>query len=121
MASRVCLLLVLLLSCGSASWAGHKKKHPVDDGLVTIQEVSLASVTVDAGHDAQESYNITAATTITLDGLPVKIDAIRAGMVAKLGFGADGRTLTSIDAKDAPRVTKKPRKRHTATVVNVKL
>ena len=96
-----CLLLVSAMVC-STSFA--KKKHQTVAGaFVKILEISPMSVTVDAGKDVQESYNITAATKATLNGIAVTPDDLRAGMVAKITLGSDNETVVTLDAKPAPR------------------
>jgi hypothetical protein len=115
MSSRVVLLFALAALLGSnTTWA--KKKHHAADGGFTIEEISPASVTMDIGKEGQETYTITSDTKATLDGAPVSVDDLKAGMVATLTMAADGKTVLDIAAKDAPRVTKKPVVHHTDDV-----
>jgi len=113
------LFLVLALM-GSTSFA--KKHHRSDaQALQTILEISPMSVTVDAGKDVQESYTITGTTTATLNGLPVKPEDLRAGMVTSIVLASDDRTVEALHAQDAPRTTKKPSKPHDNVNLNVGL
>ena len=109
MTSRIALVFVMVLFLGTtSSWA--KKKHPkeAEQTEQTLIEVSPMSITVDAGKDVQEKYNVTGATTATLNGLSVNPRDLRAGMIAVINLAKDGVTVISITAKDAPRTTKKP-------------
>jgi len=118
---RTLLLLALIASLGGTCMAKGKKKPGLDKGAMqTILEVSPMSLTVDAGKDVQESYDITGATKATLNGIPVQPGDLRAGMVASLALSADGKSVDSITAKDAPRTTKKPVVRHDNVWENVK-
>jgi len=74
------------------------------------------SVTVDAGKDVQETYAITGQTKETLNGVPVTADDLRAGMVARFTLASDNKTVLTLNAKAAPRVTKKPPKPTTTFV-----
>jgi hypothetical protein len=114
------LVIILLLSFlgGGTSWAKKKKKDTGDNGP-TITEVSPMSVTLAMGHDAQQTYTISADTKITLDGAPVTADDLRAGMVVQVTLAADNETLLTLTAKDAPRVTATPKPVHTNVWVNV--
>ena len=115
MSSRILVVFALLaLLAGSTSWA--KKKHHTADAALTIEEISPASVTVDIGKDGQETYEITGTTKATLDGAPISVDDLKAGMVATFTLGTDEKTALEIAAKDAPRVTKKPVVHHDTTV-----
>ena len=114
------LVIILLLSflAGGTSWAKKKKNDPADDGSA-ITEVSPMSVTLAVGDTAQATYTISANTKITLDGAPVTVDDLRAGMLAQVTLAADNQTLLTLTAKDAPRVTKKPARPHSNVWVNL--
>ena len=77
------------------------------------------SVTVETGDSGQEDYAVTGTTKATLDGLPVTIDQLRAGMVASFTLASDNQSVVSITAKDAPREVKKPKKGHDNVNLNV--
>jgi len=105
MFSRLCLGFVLLLTLTGVATAKARKGPP---GL-TIKEVSPASVTLTAGNEVEHTYNFTSTTKITVDGLPTTVDDLRAGMaVSNISIAPDNVTALAIDAKKAPRVTKKP-------------
>lgn len=104
----VCIVLACL--CG-VSYGKGKKNHTSDSGgPQAIIEVSPMSITVDAGKDVQESYNITGATTATLDGIRIKPEDLRAGMLAMLTLAPNGEDVLSVAAQNAPRSVKAPKK-----------
>lgn len=120
MASRILLIVLLFSLLGSGTtFAKKKKNNPAAGPGSTIVEVSPMSVTISAGQDAQETYTIAGNTKITLDGAPVTADDLRAGMLANVTLASDNQTLLTLDAKDAPRVTKKPAPVHDNVWVNV--
>jgi hypothetical protein len=121
MTPRNLFTLVLLFALlGGTSFA--KKHHRSDaQALQTILEISPMSVTVDAGKDVQESYTITGATTATLNGLPVKPEDLRAGMVTSIVLASDDQTVESLHAQDAPRTIRKPKPPTDNVNVNVNL
>lgn len=102
------LLICLTLAWTSASSFASGTPGSDAGAPKTIIEISPMSITVDAGKDIQESYAITGATTATLNGVPVRPEDLRAGMVASITFSNDGKTAMAIHAMPAPRVTKKP-------------
>jgi hypothetical protein len=108
-------ILALFSSLGFA-------KGKASDNLAapTIVEISPMSVTLDAGNEAKATYGITNATKITLNGLPVTADDLRAGMLAKVTMAPDSQNLAALDARDAPRTTKKPAPVHDNVWVNLK-
>jgi hypothetical protein len=110
MNSRIILALLLIVCMGGTSWGAKKgKKKGAGDGPdETIIESSPMSITLDAGNNVQESYKITDATKVTLDGAPITADDLRAGMLAKVKLDSDNQTAVSITAKGAPRTTKRP-------------
>jgi hypothetical protein len=117
---RTLMVFVLLVSIGGTCGAKPKKKQGVDKGAkLTILEISPMSVTVDAGKDVQESYDITGTTKATLNGLAVQPSDLRAGMVASVVLSSDNKSVVSIAAKDAPRTTKKPVVHHDNVWVNM--
>jgi len=117
MSSRIFLVFALLaLLGGSTSWAKKKHHDKSESADLTIEEISPASVTVDVGKDAQETYMFTSSTKATLDGAPVSVDDLKAGMVADFTLGADEKTVMNVAAKDPRRVTKKPVIHHDTTV-----
>jgi hypothetical protein len=105
------VFFLVALAC-STSFAGKKKKNVDAGGTLTIVEISPMSVTVDAGKDVQQDYEITGTTKATLNGLPVRPEDLRAGMIATIVLGSDNKSVVTLNAKDAPRVTKKPVKPH---------
>ncbi len=110
MNSRTILVLFLIVCMGGTLWGAKKgkKKGGGDAPDETIIESSPMSITLDAGNDVQESYKITDATKVTLDGAAITAEDLRAGMVAKVKLDSDNQTAVSIAAKNAPRTTKKP-------------
>jgi hypothetical protein len=106
----VCMLIVLLGSSNS-SFAKKKKQEDTPPPVQsTIMEISPMSLTVDLGKDTHQTYNIADKTKITLDGNPVSVDALRAGMLVTVELATDNETALSLIAQDAPRVIKKGRK-----------
>src|ERR1700733_12052577 len=105
MAKRLLSPLVILALLCNLCFA----KGKASDNLAapTIVEISPMSVTLDAGNEAKATYGITKDTKITLNKLPVTVDAIRAGMIANVTLASDNQNLTALDARDAPRTTKK--------------
>jgi hypothetical protein len=107
LSSRYFLLLTVISLASRLSFAtGTPGSDP--GAPKTIIEISPMSITVDAGKDVQESYDITGATTATLSGTPVRPEDLRAGMVASIVLSNDGKTAMAIHAMPAPRTTKKP-------------
>jgi len=93
MASRILLSICLIVMLGSGTcWAKKKKQPdpPPPDGVIV--EVSPMSLTVDAGHDTQQTYNIARDTQITFDGTPAKADDLRAGMAVSVTLASDNET-----------------------------
>jgi len=108
MLPRIFLVVLLIASMGDTCWAKPKKKPQGNSARMTIVEVSPAEITLDAGTAAQETYKFSAATKVTLAGVPVTVDDLRAGMAATITLASDNQTLVTVDAQKAPRVTKKP-------------
>ncbi len=108
MTSRAFVVLALiLLTCSPTSWG--KKKHPWQPPRVaTIIAVSLTDMTVQAGNDGQGVYKFDANTKVTVDGLPSKPDALRAGMLVKFRVSPDGDTALSVNAQDRTGTGYKP-------------
>ena len=108
------ILMLAALTCRVSFATGEKGSDA--GGPRTILEVSPMSITVDAGSDVQESYAITATTTATLGGLPVKPADLRAGMVATLVYTSDEKSVVEIHAQPAPRTVRKPKPGDTTTI-----
>jgi hypothetical protein len=104
---------------GGTTWAKHHKNAPATGKDQTIIEISPMSVTVDAGNDVQQTYAITGTTKATLDGNPVNVDDLKAGMVAAFTLTPDNQSVVTLAAKNAPRVTKKPVVHHDGVWVNL--
>ena len=102
MSSRTILAFGLIALLGSSTaWA--KKHHKQPSDAMTIVEVSAVSITVDVGHDDQQTYRISDSTKTTLNGFPTTPGNLRAGMDVVFTAAADGETLVTLDAKDPPR------------------
>jgi len=113
------VLVATALVCGAAFATGVRGS---DSGApLPILEISPMSVTVDAGKDIQESYTITQATTATLNGLAVRPEDLRAGMLASFTLASDNKTIVALHAQDAPRATKKVKVDRDNVNVNVNL
>ncbi|MGA3190212.1 MAG: hypothetical protein ABSF22_24160 [Bryobacteraceae bacterium] len=108
MFSRILLIPLLLALTSISSFATGEPGGSDAGAPQTIIEVSPMSITVDAGKDIQESYDITGATTASLSGHPIRPEDLRAGMVATIVLSNDGKSAVAIHAMPAPRVTKKP-------------
>lgn len=112
MASRtlIALVLVLLLG-GSASpcWAKKKKKgnDASSDISVTITEVNFASITIDSGNQAQQTYKVTNDTKVTLNGLPATTEDLLAGMRASITPSADNTVAVAIAAENPKAIPNK--------------
>jgi hypothetical protein len=105
---RTFLVLLLVAGIGSTGWAKKKQHHgAAPAGEVPILEVNAVSITVDTGGGQQETYNITDATKVTLDGADSSADNLLAGMMAKITLASDGDTATEIAATNPPRGKKK--------------
>jgi hypothetical protein len=105
------LVLIVLIGTTNSSWAKKKKAQDTPaPAAATIMEVSPMSLTVDMGKDVHQTYNIAANTKVTLDGSPISVDDLRAGMLVTVQVASDNETAVSLTAQDAPRVIKKGRK-----------
>lgn len=113
------LVLVLFIGMCGTTWAKHHKNAAATGKDQTIIEISPMSVTVDAGNDVQQTYAITGNTKATLDGSPVNVDDLKAGMVATFALTPDNQSVVTLTAKSAPRVTQKPVVHHDAVWVNL--
>ena len=113
------LVFVLFIGMCGTTWAKHHKNGAATAKDQTIIEISPMSVTVDAGNDVQQTYAITGNTKATLDGSPVNVDDLKAGMVATFMLTPDNQAVVTLTAKNAPRVIKKPVVHHDAVWVNL--
>lgn len=97
---RFAVLLLAIFVTGAMG--AHKKGQPAEP-MHKIAEVSASSITLSFGEtgDIHESFKITEATTVTVDGAPAHVGDLRAGMVAVVKAGAD-KSAASITAKGAP-------------------
>jgi len=75
---------------------------PVPAGMQKILEVDALSIKVAVGTagDSTQSYKITNATKVTMNGVSGNARDLKAGMLAKVEPSADGKTAVSITAQD---------------------
>ena len=103
---RALLPAVLILTLAFATTpAFAAKKKPAPNNEPRIVEISPLSITISIGKagDDHQTFKITDATKITLNGAPAKVDNLLAGMIAEIKASADPGTAASIAAKDAPK------------------
>jgi hypothetical protein len=107
---RIWFAIILIACVGGTACAKPAKKKGGGDNLpkLTIVTVSPSEITLEASKDAQMTYEITGQTKVTLGGVPITPDDLRAGMVANVDVAPDNRTALTIAAQKSPRVTKKP-------------
>jgi hypothetical protein len=69
-----------------------------------ITDVSAVSVTISVGSDGNShlTYTINDSTKVTLNGAPANARDLRAGMVANIETGSDGKIALTVIAKDPP-------------------
>jgi hypothetical protein len=89
-------------------------KEKPEDHAYRILQVNAVSITVSfskSGRGGAEhgTYAITEETVVTIDGHPTNARNLRGGMVTHLTIAPDQRTVTRIEARDAPRVPEKGR------------
>jgi hypothetical protein len=77
---------------------------PIPAGMHKITEVDPASIKLASGTsgDTVQSYSITAATKVTLNGAAAYARDLKAGMIAKVEPSADGKSAVTITAQDPP-------------------
>ncbi len=102
---RFCLAALLILSLTAPGLAKKPKQQATPasaPGQMTVVAVSPGDVTLDPGNGADQlTYPISDATKITLDGSPITVDQVMAGMQATISVGADKQTLLTLDLTDA--------------------
>ena len=102
MLRTLAVLLTIVLSISSTAVA--KKKGGGGGVFAKILEVNAVSISISIGSDGngQQKYSVNDATKVTLNGAPANARDLRAGMVAQIEVGSDGKTASTITAKDAP-------------------
>ncbi len=99
------LTMISHLSAQAAAPAP-KGKAPVihETAECRIFEANAVAITLSVGKDGNthEAFKITDTTKVKLDGVPSFARDLRAGMMARVGYGADHITALWISAKDAP-------------------
>ncbi|MEI9893089.1 MAG: hypothetical protein WDN28_04040 [Chthoniobacter sp.] len=85
---------------------------PVDEHAYRILQADAVSITVSfsktgRGGAEHATYYINDATVVTIDGHPTHSRELKGGMVAHLAVAPDQRTVTRIEARDAPRIPEK--------------
>lgn len=94
--------IVFGLALMLASGVCFAKKHPKGDkGGEPILEIDPGSITLDVGNGVQQTYAISSTTKSTVDGNPVAVDSLQAGMLAKVTASADGKTANDRRKKRA--------------------
>jgi len=75
---------------------------PVPAGMQKILEVNALTIKVAVGTSGSntQSYSITNATKVTMNGAPGNARDLKAGMLAKIEPSADGKTAVTITAQD---------------------
>lgn len=104
MKGLIAVLSLLTLVFSLSSQAAPKHKGSSEPPEHRIFETNAVSVTVSVGKDGDthETYKITDATKVTLDGVPAFARDLKAGMMARIEVSPDHSTALSISAKDAP-------------------
>jgi hypothetical protein len=102
--TTLALLLTLALFITPTAMAKRQRPtpDPVPAGMQRILEVNALTIKVAVGTagDSSQSYSITDATKVTMNGAPSNARDLKAGMLAKIEPSADGRTAVSITAQD---------------------
>jgi hypothetical protein len=105
------LLLLAMCIGGVAAFPSLAKEKP-EDHAYRILQVNAVSITVSfskSGKNGSEhgTYEITNSAVVTIDGHPANARDLKGGMVTHLAISPDQKTVTKIEARDAPRSPEK--------------
>ena len=109
---RLLLLVLCLVAALVDTGLAKENKEAPEDHAYRILQVNAVSITVSfskSGKAGAEhgTYAITDGTVVTIDGHPTAARNLRGGMVTHLLFSPDQKSVTKIEARDAPRVPEK--------------
>lgn len=92
------LIVMMALACRTSFATGEPGS---DSGApMKIIEVNAVRITVDVGHDNQQTYKINDFTKTTLDGFPARPGDLRPGMDVLVTLNADKDTVVDLAARD---------------------